>query len=66
MKKSFISFMAGMAVGVVVGVLVGDEERNRIQKVLDKQVGRLRKEYERPIKASVAKMRRFVKEYLYS
>lgn len=53
-----------MAVGAVLGVLVGDEDKNRIQKVLKKQVGRLRKEYERPIRESAEKVRSFVKEHL--
>ncbi|MFM2428153.1 MAG: hypothetical protein RL012_37 [Bacteroidota bacterium] len=64
MKRDFISFVAGMAVGAVLGVLVGDEDKNRIQKVLKKQVGRLRKEYERPIRESAEKVRSFVKEHL--
>ncbi len=64
MKRDLISFMAGMAVGAVLGVLVGDEDKSRIQKILKKQAGRLRKEYERPIRESAEKVKSFVKEHL--
>jgi len=61
-----MSFMAGMAVGAVMGILVGDEEKKRIQKIFSKQAAKLRKEYERPIKEGAVKVRRFVKERLRS
>ncbi len=64
MKKEFISFLAGTVVGAVLGVLVGDEDKNRIRKVLNKQAGRLRKEYELPIREGVSKVKSFVKEHL--
>jgi uncharacterized membrane-anchored protein YhcB (DUF1043 family) len=64
MKRDFISFAAGVAVGAVLGVLVGDEDKNKIQKALKKQVGRLRREYERPIRESAEKVKSFVKEHL--
>ena len=29
MKKSFMPFIVGVTVGAVIGILVGDEERNK-------------------------------------
>ena len=66
MKRGFMAFIAGVAVGAVMGILVGDEEKKRVQKILSKQAERLRKEYERPMKEGAAKVRRFVKEHLRS
>ena len=55
--------MAGIVVGTVLGVLVGDEDKKRIQKALSKQVERLR-EYKNPIPESAAKVKQFVKKHL--
>ncbi len=65
MRRDFISFMAGMVAGAVLGALMGDEDKKRIQKALSKQAGRLRKEYEHPIREGAAKVKSFVKEHLY-
>jgi hypothetical protein len=64
MRRDFISFMAGMVTGAVLGALMGDEDKKRIQKAFNKQAGRLRKEYERPLREGAAKMKNFVKERL--
>jgi len=64
MRRDFISFMAGMVTGAVLGALMGDEDKKRIQKVFNKQAGRLRKEYERPIREGAARVKNFVKEHL--
>ncbi len=64
MKRDFISFLAGMALGAVLGILVRDEDKKGIQKVLNKQAGRLRKEYDHPIREGVSKVKSFVKEHL--
>ncbi len=64
MKRDLISFMAGMALGAVLGALIGDEDKNRIQKALKKQARRLREEYERPFIESAEKVKSFVKEHL--
>lgn len=65
MKKGLISFVAGMSLGVLVGALIGEEEKAKIRKILSKQAGRLRKEYERPIRDVAAKIGRLVKDHLY-
>jgi hypothetical protein len=66
MKKDFISFFVGMAVGAVLGVLVSDEDKKKIQKTLGKQAARLRREFthDHPIRKGVEKLRKFVKEHL--
>ena len=53
-----------MALGAVLGILVRDEDKKGIQKVLNKQAGRLRKEYDHPIREGVSKVKSFVKEHL--
>lgn len=63
-KDHLISFMAGIVVGTVLGVLVGDEDKRRVQQALSKQAARLRKEYENPIKESATKVKKFMKEHL--
>ena len=66
MKRDFISFLVGMAVGAVLGVLVSDEDKKKIQKALDKQAARLRREFthDHPIREGAEKVRKFVKEHL--
>ena len=56
--------MAGIVVGTALGILVGDEDKKRIQKALSKQAERLRKEYKNPIQESAAKVKQFVKAHL--
>ena len=65
MRRDLISFVAGMVVGTVLGALMGDEDKKRIQKAFSKQAGKLRKAYERPIREGAAQVKRFVKEHLY-
>ncbi len=64
MKKGHIvAFLAGIAIGTVLGALVGDEDKKRIQEALSKQAARLCKEYENPIKEGAAKVKQFVKAH---
>jgi hypothetical protein len=65
MRRDLVSFMTGMMVGAVLGALIGDEDKKRIHKAFNKQTDRLRKEYERPIREGVAKVKGLVKEYLH-
>ncbi len=60
-----MSFITGMSLGVLVGALIGKEEKVRIRKIFSTQTKRLRKAYERPIRDATAKVRRFVKEHLH-
>lgn len=62
-KDHLISFLAGIVVGTALGVLVGDEDKKRIQKALSKQAERLRRECN-PIQESAAKIKQFVKAHL--
>ena len=63
-NESLFSFIAGIMVGTLLGILIGDEDKKKIQRSLNKQAERLRKEYEGPIKSSAAKVKDFVKEHL--
>lgn len=65
MRRDLVSFMAGMIVGTVLGVFMGDEDKKKIQRALNKQTDRLRKEYEGPIREGTTKMKNFIKEYLH-
>ncbi|MCU0318025.1 MAG: hypothetical protein MUC61_01630 [Amoebophilaceae bacterium] len=66
MKRDLISFFVGVAVGAVLGVLVSDEDKKKIQKTLGKQAVRLRREltHEHPIREGAEKLKKFVKEHL--
>ena len=65
MKQShFITFLTGVIVGTVFGILLGDEDRKKAQKILNQQANKLRKEYEGPIKDGAAKVKEFVKDQL--
>ena len=65
MKQShFMSFMAGIMVGTVLGILIGDEEKRSVKRAFRKQADWLRKEYEGPIKGGAARVKEFVKEHL--
>ena len=64
MKKGHIvTFLAGIAIGTVLGALVDDKDKKRIQEALSKQAARLRKAYENPIKEGAAKVKEFVKAH---
>jgi hypothetical protein len=65
MRRDLVSFMAGMVVGTVLGVFMGDEDKKKIRRAFNKQTDRLRKEYEGPIREGTAKMKSFIKEYLH-
>jgi hypothetical protein len=65
MRRDLVSFMTGMMVGAVLGALMGDEDKKRIHKAFNKQTDRLRKEYGRPIREGVAKVKSLVEEYLH-
>lgn len=65
MKKGFISFAAGVAVGAVFGLLIGDEEKKKIQKALKRQAEKLMKAYDAPIREGAASVKRFINEYLH-
>ena len=57
--------MVGMTLGVLAGALMGEEEKLRIRRMLNKQAGRLRKEYERSIRGVAIRAKHFVKEHLH-
>ena len=65
MRREFIPFMAGMVVGIVIGVAMDEEDKKKIQNVLNQRTKKLRKEYERSIREGVIKMKRFVKAHLH-
>ncbi len=66
MKRDFISFFVGVAVGAVLGVLISDEDKKKMQKALAKQAVKLRREltHEHPIREGAEKLKKFVKEHL--
>ena len=64
MRRDFLSFIGGMLVGAIFGVLVGEEDKKKIRQTLTKQIKKLRKEYEGPIKESADKVKSFWKEHL--
>lgn len=63
-NESLFSFIAGIMVGTLLGILIGDEDKKKIQRTLNKQAEKLRKDYEGPIKDGAAKVKDFVKEHL--
>lgn len=66
MKRDFISFFVGVAAGAVLGVLISDEDKKKMQKALAKQAVKLRREltHEHPIREGAEKLKKFVKEHL--
>ncbi len=60
MRRDIISFVAGIFVGTVLGILVGDEDKKRIQEALNKQAAKLREGYEGPIMETANKVKNFV------
>jgi hypothetical protein len=65
MRRDFVSFMTGMMLGAVLSALMGDEGKKRIHQAVKKQTDRLRREYERPIREGVAKVKGLAKKYLH-
>ena len=63
-KDSLITFLAGMAAGALLSILVGEEDKKKMQQTLKKEAARLRKEYEGPIKAGTAKAKQFIQTHL--
>lgn len=71
MRKDLLTFIIGLTAGAVLGMLVGDKDKKRVQKALGKQAGRLRKKYEDLsqegidiVKEGVEKVKGLKKEYL--
>jgi hypothetical protein len=62
MKRSLISFAVGMVLGAVLGILVSDEDKNRLRKSLNKQAAGLRDAYGKPILETANKVKNFVTE----
>lgn len=46
MKKDMFTFLAGLAAGVVLGLLVRDKDKKRVQEAVADQVNHIRKKYE--------------------
>ena len=64
MRRDLLSFAAGMVVGAVLGILIGDEDKKRFQKALSKQADKLRKEYEGTLRGGVDKVKKLVQGHL--
>ncbi|MHA7877491.1 MAG: hypothetical protein ACX93T_01035 [Bacteroidota bacterium] len=64
MKRGFLSFLVGVGAGIVIGTLVSEEEKDKIQQALNKRAGKLYKVYERRIREQAAKVKRFVEAQL--
>lgn len=60
MKRDMISFAAGILVGAILGILVSDEEKKRVQQTLHKKAAKLREGYEGPILETANKVKDFV------
>jgi len=56
--------MVGIVTGALLGVLISDEDKKRIQKILHKRVAGLSKAYTYLIKEGAAKVKSFVKKRL--
>lgn len=46
MRRDLLALIIGLAAGAVLGMLVGDKDKKRVQEALGKQARRLRKKYE--------------------
>lgn len=64
MKKNFISFIGGLAAGAILGIYVDNESKKKLQQAFNKQIAKLWKEYEHPVRASIVRFKRFMKEYV--
>ena len=71
MRKDLLTFIIGLTAGAVLGMLVGDQDKKRVQAALGKQARRLRKKYEDLsqegidiVKEGVEKVKGLKKEYL--
>lgn len=71
MRKSILSFVAGVTTGVVLGLLVRDKDKKMVQDALTNQVNHLRKKYDELSKEGKELMREGIdkvkgmkKEYL--
>ena len=64
MGRGTLYFITGVTLGVVLGRLIGPEDRHKLQEELTKQAKKLRKEYEGPIKEGAEKVKKFMKEQI--
>jgi hypothetical protein len=71
MKKNLLSFIAGLATGMVLGLLVKDKDKKMVHDALVNQVDHLRKKYEElsqegrdMIRSGIDKVKEVKKEYM--
>lgn len=71
MRKSVLAFVVGLTTGAVVGMLIGEKEKKRIQaalvdyrKWLSEQYENLSREGLNRVKAGINKVQELKKEYL--
>lgn len=71
MRKDILTFVVGLTAGAVLGILVGDKDKKRVQEALNKQIRLLLKKYEGlsqegvdMVKEGIDKVKSLKKEYL--
>ena len=69
MRKDILTFIVGLIAGAVLGMLVGDKDKKRVQEALNNQMKQLRKKYEDLsqegiVKEGIDKVKSLKKEYL--
>lgn len=71
MRKDILTFVVGLTAGAVLGILVGDKDKKRVQEALNKHIKLLLKKYEGlsqegvdVVKEGIDKVKSLKKEYL--
>lgn len=60
MKTHIVTFITGVIAGAVLGILVSDDDKKKVQK----QVSRLRGDCDDAIQSGTEKVKKLAKEYL--
>lgn len=71
MRKDILTFIVGLTAGTVLGMLIGDKDKKRVQEALNNQMKQLRKKYEDLgqegvdiVKEGIDKVKSLKREYL--
>ena len=64
MSKNICSLILGVVVGAVLGVLICDETKKKVKRVLCEKAKALHDNYETPVKEATSKVKNFIQEHV--